>query len=220
LSLGGKLRLVYNEYAENHSEVSGTVQFNSEFNKQVIKGENPVKIVFPIYEGYEKELVIRFKPNNVSGSVAKSGMANKKVNGDKIAWTIDVNKSLNKLDNAVVEDILGEGLHLDKDSVQVHKLNVDLDGNAAEGETVSKDAYKVNVVSDGFKVELGNINNAYRIVYNTDIADNTKTIFDNKAKFQGGESEAKVTVTKGKTIEKKGTVDKSFNGKKITWTIC
>ncbi|PRR79050.1 Collagen binding domain protein [Clostridium liquoris] len=219
LSLGGKLRLVYNEYAENHSEVSGTVQFNSEFNKQVIKGENPVKIVFPIYEGYEKELVIRFKPNNVSGSVAKSGMANKKVNGDKIAWTIDVNKSLNKLDNAVVEDILGEGLHLDKDSVQVHKLNVDLDGNAAEGETVSKDAYKVNVVSDGFKVELGNINNAYRIVYNTDIADNTKTIFDNKAKFQGGESEAKVTVTKGKTIEKKGTVDKSFNGKKITWTI-
>lgn len=219
LSLDGKLRLVYNEYAENHSEVLGTVQFNSEFNKQVIKGDNPVKIVFPIYEGKEQELVIRFKPNNASGPVEKSGEANKKVNGDKITWTIDVNKSLDKLDNAVVEDILGEGLSFHKDSVEVYKLNVDLHGNATVGEIVSKEAYKVNVVSDGFNVELGNINNAYRIVYNTDIIDNTKTIFDNKAKFQGGESEAKVTVTMGNTIEKKGIVDKPFNGKKITWTI-
>lgn len=219
LSMDGKLKLVYNEYAENHSDVLGTVQFNSEFNKQVIKGTNPVEIRFNIYENKYHEITVKFKPNNVSGPVEKSGEANKKVNADKITWTIDVNKSLNKLDNAVVEDTIGDGLSFDKDSVEVYKLDVDLEGNVKrEGEPVPKDKYDVNVAADVLKVELGNIDSAYRIVYNTGITDNTKTIFDNKAKFQGGESEAKVTITRGKTIEKKGAA-KPFNGKIITWTI-
>lgn len=219
LGMDGKLKLVYNEYAKNHSDVEGTVKFNSEFNRSVIKGENPVKIIFPISEKNSQEIVIKFRPNNVSGPVAKKGMANKAVNADSIQWTIDVNKSLSKVDNATVEDILDKGLNLDKASIKVYNLKVDLDGNVALGEEVTPDKYTVTDIDGGFKVELGNINNAYRIVYNTNIIDNTKDIFGNVANFHGGSSEAKVTITRGKNIEKNGRPDKTFNTSKITWTI-
>ncbi|WP_411167570.1 collagen binding domain-containing protein [Clostridium sp. MB05] len=219
LSMDGKLRLVFNDYANTHSNVKGTVQFNSEFNKEVIKGENPVKITFPISNKEEKTIVIRFKPENIASSVEKSGIANKPVNSDKIAWTIDVNKTLAKVDNALIEDIFDESLSFEEASLKVYKLNVNLDGSTTLGDIVDSSKYTFDKTKNGFKLNLGSINSAYRISYSTKIIDRSKTLFSNKANFNGEESTGKVTINKGSDLSKKGEADKTFNSSKIKWTI-
>ena len=134
LGMDGTLILTYNEYAKEHSNVEGTVKFSSEFDKSNITGETPVKIVFPISESSSQEIDVRFKPANVSGPIEKSGLANKGVNADRIKWTIDVNKTLENVDNALVEDAIGEGLELDKATIKVYRLRVNLDGTAVLGD--------------------------------------------------------------------------------------
>lgn len=88
---------------------------------------------------------------------------------------------------------------------------------------------KVEETTEGFKVEFGKIDTAYRIKYTTEIDDYSKAPYTNDAILtdndaKKGSTTATADVVIGKTIEKSGTAYKgnsenSHNSTKITWTI-
>ncbi|AFS77374.1 putative collagen adhesion protein [Gottschalkia acidurici 9a] len=217
LSKDGTLRLTFNDYADNLYGVEGYVNFETSFDRGNLKGENPKVIKFPINESQTTGITIKFKPNNVSGPVQKSGVPNKTVNANEITWTIDVNKSLNGVKNALIEDTFDTGMSFKTGSMRINKLKVDLDGKATLGEEIS--GLTPQISGDGFTLNLGDISDAYRIEYKTEIEDFEKTSFKNVAKFNGGSSSPTVTINRGSVIEKNGETDRSFNADKITWTV-
>ncbi|MEG2893717.1 MAG: collagen binding domain-containing protein, partial [Clostridium sp.] len=219
LDLDGKLKLVYNDYVETHKNISGTVSFRSEFNKYVIKGENPVKVIIPISETKSSELVIKFKPNNILNLVEKKGMPDKSVNPNKINWTIDFNKGLNYIKEGILTDKIGEGQELDINSLEIYELKVDLEGKATLGNIIDKSKYTITTLDRGFSVNLGSISSAYRIVYNTNITDKSKSSYDNLATFQGEDAKAQVNIGRGKLIKKNGIPNISYDSKYIDWLI-
>ncbi|MEF9953381.1 MAG: collagen binding domain-containing protein, partial [Clostridium sp.] len=219
LNMNGQLKLVFNNYVETHENISGTVSFKSEFNTKVIKGENPVKIVFPISDSKSVGLTIKFKPENVSGPIDKKGTPNQSINPTSINWQVDVNKELNMINNGVISDTLGDGLTLNKSSIKVYSLNVALNGTTTLGSLIPSSKYSLTTTSNGFKINLGDIDGAYRVVYSTNISDQTKAQYSNTAAFQGKSETSTVSVKRGDDIDKTGQINKPFNGDEIDWSI-
>ena len=217
----GYLKVVFNEKLVDKTERKGTVGFLLEFAlkefeddaTQIIKFEEPIN----------KEFTITAKPGGETSLIYKSGGPDADINPEYINWVIDVNTSLEKLDNAIVEDIIPAGLELDFNSVEIYELKVGYGGKITEGSKIET----LNPVETdkGFKVEIGETNKAYRIKYNTKIVDYPADGYNNKTILKDGETvkddaEFKIDkITRGSLIEKSGWADKDINPEKITWQI-
>ncbi|WP_040952759.1 collagen binding domain-containing protein [Gorillibacterium massiliense] len=215
------LRLTFNEFAKTALQVHGTVQIDTRFELATIQRTNPVSFIFPISGAATKTFTIKFAPNNVSKAVEKfPGQPNKTMNADKIKWTVDINKTLATVSNGTVTDTFDAKLNPDPSSFHLYKLDVDLDGNVSLGTEITPQPVPVvNAATNQFTVDLGNLDSAVRLVYDTAITDPSKTSFTNKADFNGASSTATAGVTRGSSLEKKGAVDRAFNPTKITWTV-
>jgi len=215
-----KLRLTFNDYPTQLLNVHGTVQLNTSFELSAVSTTDPVVFTFPLSGGASTTINVKFSPSGVSSPVAKSGVANKAVNPDSITWTVDVNKPLNNVDNAVVNDVTGSGLSFDPNSLHMYSLDVALDGTVTQGVDITTScAITMTTTPSALQFNLGNITDARRIVYNTTIVDKTKTSFTNTASFNGASAPASVNVTRGPLLGKSGVPDKSFNPTNITWTV-
>ncbi|RCX15463.1 LPXTG-motif cell wall-anchored protein [Anaerobacterium chartisolvens] len=213
------LRLTFNNDAANLLNVEGTVTLNTRFELETVPQNNPVVFRFPISNGVEKVIQIKFSPNGVSSQVEKSGTPNKGVNPDRIEWIVDVNKNLKNVYGAVLQDTLDEGISLDTGSIQIYRLDVELDGGAYVGDSIAFNPGDLTLNADSFEINLGDITEARRIIYETLITDTSKSSFTNTADFDGASSEAGVNVTRGSLLEKTSQTDRSFNPTEITWTV-
>lgn len=207
---------------EENYNLTGSFGFQTSFDFTGLPDENPVEFKFPLSGNAEKTIKLKFAPKGDAGlAIKKGGGANKAVNPDKITWTIDVNKQLETIKDVVVEDTLGEGLEFDKDSLKVYELLVKLNGDTLQGDQVNllEGAIEDKSATGDFSIILGDISSAYRITYDTNIIDKTKTEFKNTATFSKGSSEAVVNITRGEILEKSGHPDRAFNPNSIAWTI-
>lgn len=216
----GYLKAVFNDELVDKTERKGTVGFLLEFDlkkfeddaSQTIKFEDPIN----------KEFTITAKPGGKTSLISKSGKPDADINPEYINWVIDVNTSLEKLDNATVEDIIPEGLELDFDSIEVYELKVGYEGKITEGEKT--ETLNPEETDEGFKVEIGETNKAYRVKYRTKIVDYPADGYTNKAILKDGETEKEAEfkidkIERGSMIEKSGWADKNKNPEKITWQI-
>ncbi|MBB3108905.1 LPXTG-motif cell wall-anchored protein [Paenibacillus phyllosphaerae] len=201
-----KVVLTFNDYITSHDNVQGTIHLATEFDTKVITGSTTQTIVFPV-DGGNATYTLNFKPT-VPSTIAKSGTP-EGFNAEKINWTIDVNKKLEQVENAVVTDAIPAGLSLDASSIAVYRLDVNLDGSVTEGALVDANEYTTTLAADILTLNfLNNLTSAYRIKYVTDITDVTKNSFKNAAKFVGkggkpsAEASATVAVNYGKMLEK------------------
>ncbi|MBK5427054.1 SpaA isopeptide-forming pilin-related protein [Bacillus sp. TH30] len=217
----GKVTMTFNEYVEDHPDIAGHLNIRTEFNEVKITGTTEKQIPFPIKE---KEVVIEldFKPK-VKKSIDKKGVPDRPINTNQINWKVEMNKTKDKLTNAVFQDDIPNGASLNEGSIKVYYLEVDINGKTTRGAEVPKEEYVLTSSSDklniAFKKET---NTAYEIEYATKITDESVTSFINSAKVSSDNQDsvstnATVTVSRGTHLEK----DSKYNPKTqtIEWTI-
>ncbi|EJR28740.1 SpaA isopeptide-forming pilin-related protein, partial [Bacillus cereus] len=217
----GKVTMTFNEYVEDHPDIAGHLNIRTEFNEVKITGTTEKQIPFPIKE---KEVVIEldFKPK-VKKSIDKKGVPDRPINTNQINWKVEMNKTKDKLTNAVFQDDIPNGASLNEGSIKVYYLEVDINGKTTRGAEVPKEEYVLTSSSDklniAFKKET---NTAYEIEYATKVTDESVTSFINSAKVSSDNQDsvstnATVTVSRGTHLEK----DSKYNPKTqtIEWTI-
>ncbi len=218
----GKVTMTFNDYVEEHPDVVGNLQLKTEFNKAEIKGTTTQEIPFPIKDN-DVSITVDFKPN-VQTATNKKGLPDRPINTNEINWTVEMNKTKDTLKNAVFKDNIPQGTSLNKDSIKVYYLEVDVNGNATRGKEADPEDYKI-ISSDGSKLEIAfkeNISKAYQIEYATKITDenvkhfrNNVTITSDNQKQQNASST--VTVSRGTHLNKTSKYDPKTQT--IEWTI-
>ncbi|MGQ8824468.1 SpaA isopeptide-forming pilin-related protein [Bacillus sp. NA_146.1] len=218
----GKVTMTFNDYVEEHPDVGGNLQLKTEFNKAEIKGTTTQEIPFPIKDK-DVSITVDFKPN-VQTTTNKKGLPDRPINTNEINWTVEMNKTKDTLKNAVFKDNIPPGTSLNKDSIKVYYLEVDVNGNVTRGKEADSADYKVSS-SEGSKLEIAfkdSINKAYQIEYATKITDenvksfqNNVTITSDNQKQQNASST--VTVSRGTHLNKTSKYDPKTQT--IEWTI-
>ncbi|TDT79782.1 LPXTG-motif cell wall-anchored protein [Bacillus sp. AG1163] len=217
----GKVTMTFNEYVEDNPNIAGHLNIRTEFNEVKITGATEKQIPFPIKE---KDVIVEldFKPK-VKKSIDKKGVPDRPINTNQINWKVEMNKTKDKLTNAVFQDDIPNGASLNKDSIKVYYLEVDINGKTTRGAEVPKEEYELtsssNKLNIAFKKET---NKAYEIEYATKITDESVTSFKNNAKVSSKNQKdvsanATVTVSRGTHLAK----NSRYNPKTqtIEWTI-
>lgn len=190
-----------------------------EFIKDKVEDEVEVLEEIEIKDKEEKTFYIKRNYQVEEKNVVKSGSYNEME--DVIVWTIDINKHLEDLSNAVLIDEIPEGLKVDK--VEIADLSLKIKGDktiVSEGE-YSEASYSAD--ENEIKIELGDLKKeAKRIKITTSLIDASKTEFDftNNVTLEAeNDTEVSdssvVSGTRTATIEKIGEV----MGNIIKWTI-
>ncbi len=213
--------MTFNEYVENYPNIAGHLNIRTEFNEVKITGTTEKQIPFPIKE---KDVIVEldFKPK-VKKSIDKKGVPDRPINTNQINWKVEMNKTKDKLTNAVFQDDIPNGASLNEDSIKVYYLEVDINGKTTRGAEVPKEEYEFtsssNKLNIAFKKET---NKAYEIEYATKITDESVTSFKNNAKVSSKNQKdvsanATVTVSRGTHLAK----NSRYNPKTqtIEWTI-
>ncbi|MCC2475677.1 SpaA isopeptide-forming pilin-related protein, partial [Bacillus paranthracis] len=217
----GKVTMTFNEYVEDNPNIAGHLNIRTEFNEVKITGATEKQIPFPIKE---KDVIVEldFKPK-VKKSIDKKGVPDRPINTNQINWKVEMNKTKDKLTNAVFQDDIPNGASLNEDSIKVYYLEVDINGKTTRGAEVPKEEYELtsssNKLNIAFKKET---NKAYEIEYATKITDESVTSFKNNAKVSSKNQKdvsanATVTVSRGTHLAK----NSRYNPKTqtIEWTI-
>ncbi|MDA2732236.1 SpaA isopeptide-forming pilin-related protein [Bacillus cereus] len=218
----GKVTMTFNDYVEEHPDVVGNLQLKTEFNKAEIKGTTTQEIPFPIKDK-DVSITVDFKPN-IQTTTNKKGLPDRPINTNEINWTVEMNKTKDTLKNAVFKDNIPQGTSLNKDSIKVYYLEVDVNGNATRGKEADPADYKI-ISSDGSKLEIAfkdSIKEAYQIEYVTKITDENVKNFQNNVTITSdnqGQQKASstVTVSRGTHLNKTSKYDPK--AQTIEWTI-
>ncbi|GAB6558875.1 SpaA isopeptide-forming pilin-related protein [Bacillus mobilis] len=202
----GKVTMTFNEYVEDNPNLAGHLNIRTEFNEVKITGTTEKQIPFPIKE---KDVIIEldFKPK-VTESIGKKGVPDRPTNTNQINWTVEMNKTKDRLTNAVFQDNIPNGASLNEDSIKVYYLEVDINGKTTRGAEVPKEEYELTSSSNKLNVAFKNeTSKAYQIEYATKITDESVTSFKNEAKVSSKNQKdvsanATVTVKRGTHLEK------------------
>lgn len=218
-----QLEVVFNGELVGLSNRSGDVWAYLKFNETKLNDDANQIIKFE--ENINKTFEVTAIPGGTASVISKSGVPNKTKNADYVNWVIDVNTKLEELTSGIVEDTIPEGLGKAYD-IEVYDLIVGADGSIKDNSTLTNPQPSNEETTDGFKVNLGQTSQAYRIRYNTKILDHSKTEYNNIATLKDGETEKDTgkfdigTLEIGSTIEKTGAPNNGgTNSDKITWTI-
>ncbi|MFP7492529.1 SpaA isopeptide-forming pilin-related protein [Terribacillus saccharophilus] len=204
LSMDGTVVMTFNDNITKLSNVKGTLHFWTEFHER-IEGSIEQEITFNIKEEDIAVIPVRFQPKP-GNAIDKSGKTDRGYNAKEITWTVDFNKQLQTIENAVLKDPLEENQQLQTDSIKVYELDVQLDGSVKPGELVDPSAYTVQ--DEPFEINFGKLTDAYRVEFKTDITDADGTAYKNTATLTGSNIEdlpatASVNVSRGKPLAKR-----------------
>ncbi|WP_251861474.1 SpaA isopeptide-forming pilin-related protein [Clostridium sp. Marseille-Q2269] len=107
---------------------------------------------------------------------------------DYIDWNVTVNSNKILIKNAVLTDILQEGLELDTTSIKLYKAMLNSNGSLSMGEeiTLGKDDVKYNAITREFNFQLpSSTSEAYILTFRTNVVDKKKSPFTNTISFKG-----------------------------------
>lgn len=214
----GIVTFTFNDSINDGTELTGYFNVWREFDMGKFSGGTEQPIVFPIKEE-QKTILVHFK-NNAS-EMDKQGTPNKGMNPSEINWVVDFNKGEKPIKGATFKDKLPNGLEIDMNSIKVYKLNVNLDGSVSEGEAFSGSTS--NKTADGFELDFGDIDSAYRVKYTTKVTNISDQTYKNEATVSGTDypdmtKSTSVSVKFSKPLEKKSLAYDSAT-QTITWAI-
>ncbi|WP_405174694.1 collagen binding domain-containing protein [Paenibacillus sp. FSL H8-0261] len=221
--LSHQVTMTFNDYIETHDDVQGTLRINTKFDKQKISGSTVQQILFPVSGGVQT-VTVNFKPN-VGSTIEKRGIP-QGFNAEHILWSVDVNKSLKTVGNAVVTDPIPTGLSLSTPvTVSVYQLSIQLDGSVTQGALLDTSKYSTEFTGGSLNVRFTDpaISSAYRIEYSTAITDEHRLSFTNTATFTGdgqvpASSSATVQVERGGSLNKYSS-GYDWSNQIISWAI-
>jgi len=203
----GQVTFTFNDEIEDGQELIGDFFVWRYFDEKKFEGGTQQEISFDIQGNSSFEIPIHFNKNPNSKEITKRGTANRTINPTEIEWVVDFNTSEDNINNAIFTDMLPDGLEIDMSSITVHKLDVQLNGTVKEAEQV---AYLPVREANGFKIELGNIQNAYRVKYKTKITKTEDKRYTNAVQVTGDNHNpltisSSVDVRFSKPLEKQST---------------
>lgn len=200
----GLVTMEFNENVNYGTPVSdGKLSFWSNISEDIT--DNPDRDI--IFEEINQRITIGIKPNGghlIEKWIDKSKVGN---NAKTLEWTIDINTSLNSIQNARVEDNIPDGLELDTSSIEIYNLDVNLNGNKTRGSVVSFDTSKSD--ENNLIIDFGNINSAYRVIFKTNVVNdedgnitfhNTARLFENDKEITSDSDN--ITVERGAFLKK------------------
>lgn len=215
----GTVVMTFNEQIEELSNVHGLLNFRTIIREDLV-GDVDREVVFDVKDEVVANIPISLQPK-AGSAIDKRGQVNRAYNATEIEWTVDFNKQLKSINQAVLKDPIQQHQALKKGSIEVYKLDVQLDGTVKQGERVDPSAY--TVTEDPFDIQFGDISSAYRVVFSTEITDEDGTNYANKATLTGKNSEdlsaeASVTTRRGQALAKRNA---SYDPatQTITWEI-
>jgi LPXTG-motif cell wall-anchored protein len=219
LGMDGTVVMTFNDNIAKLSNVKGTLHFWTEFHEKIV-GSTEQEIVFTVKEEVIATIPVKFQPTP-GNTIDKSGRADRGYNAKEITWTVDFNKQLETIEDAVLKDPLPNNLKLQPDSIKVYKLDVQLDGSVKQGELVDSSAYTVQ--EEPFEISFGQLKDAYRVEFVSDITDADGTSYQNTAMLTGSNVEevsakASVGVNRGKPLAKRSIAYDAIK-QTITWEI-
>lgn len=213
----GHVTMTFNKFVEEHSQIGGMLQVNTEFSKEILTGSTEVKIPFPI-NGADQVIVVFIKPQKGT-AISKKGEVQK---NQQVNWTVDVNTNLKHVQNGVLTDPIPAGLTLDPNSIHVYELNVNVDGSTKVGQEITS-GYQLTTNPADFKIAFDqSIRSAYRVTYSTSVDKGTQTSYTNTATLtsdvESVKASATVSVKRGEFLSKNvvGYDDKT---RTISWAI-
>ncbi|QXE01095.1 SpaA isopeptide-forming pilin-related protein [Terribacillus sp. DMT04] len=220
MKMDGTVVMTFNDNISKLSNVKGTLHLWTEFKEEIV-GSVEQEIVFTIKEEAIDIIPIRFTPKTEI-AIDKAGKADRGYNAKEITWTVDFNKKLATIEDAVLQDPLQDNLQLQSGSINVYKLDVQLDGTVKQGELVDPSTYQVQ--EEPFGISFGQLKDAYRVEFTTDITDADGRNYSNTATLTGSNLEkdlsakASVHVRRGEPLKK---TNAHYDEKKqiITWEI-
>lgn len=221
----GNVQFVFNENVTNESDIIGSFNFDTEFDKTTIPGPGDQTIHYPEGDNLPPVDVI-IKPTT-DKQIDKKGEFDRTPNPTAIKWTVDFNQAMNKMTNPKITENWPDNVNYE--SVKVYKLVMNLDGTVKEvGEELDPNEYTVD--ANGNIAINGETSEAYRAVYETKIDDaaipenggnvtfvNTATLSDDEQP-DGIDAKATVTNQYGKMLEKKQTGYDPDN-QTFSWTV-
>ncbi|NOU76559.1 LPXTG cell wall anchor domain-containing protein [Paenibacillus sp. LMG 31458] len=197
--------ITFNNYIESHDNVHGTLTFRTKLDTSQLTESTTVTISIPVKSG-DQIFTLHLRPS-VTSTIEKRGISSG-FNSKDIHWTIDVNKTLDSVQDAVVTDPIPTGLSVPV-TVAVYDLGVHLNGTVVQGALVDVSKYTVSITGSDLTVRFTEspIHTAYRIQYTTPITDFNKKTFVNTATFGGSnknpvQASATVQVTLGSSLDK------------------
>ena len=218
LSINRNVRLTFNDKIRDYEEsgLLGWVSFQTEVREN-LDGDLRREIIINIRDNSPVKIPLNFEAT-AGSSIDKSGIPNRgdttnqPYNPDSITWTVDFNKDLQEIEDAVLRDPLGLNLTLRDDSIELYFLRVQLDGSVIQETAVLVDDYVIVTSEDDsldvwFEIRFINtINSAYRLVFTTDI-DQDGFTYTNTATLTGSNisdlpAAATVSVDRGAVLEK------------------
>ncbi|MCM3715640.1 SpaA isopeptide-forming pilin-related protein [Alkalihalobacillus oceani] len=214
LGMDRKVTMTFNDKIEQLSNIIGTLTFWTGFRED-LGGDIIQEIIFEVEDRVIAVIPIHFQ-GRPGSTLEKRGTPDKGYNAKEITWTIDVNKGLDSIEGAVLDDPIEDGQAFQPGSMEVYELNMQLDGSAVQGDQVA--------VGDGtFPLVFGDISTAYRVTFKTDVIDKNATSYKNKAILKGDnvsdrEASAEVETRRGKPLEKRAAHYDAPN-QVITWEI-
>ncbi|WOO34984.1 SpaA isopeptide-forming pilin-related protein [Anaerocolumna sp. AGMB13020] len=219
----GYLKLQFNEVLQDggdyEEERSGTVGIMLKFDLTKFEEDTTQLVQFEFMESLNFSLTV--KPAGGTDLITKTE-THEALNAKEVTWTVDLNTSLEDIDNAIFKDTIPAGLQLVPDSVKMYPLSVGYYGDLTPG---AESPVTPVIEENGFSVPLGQIKGkAYRIVYKTKITSYAQTSYTNNAVLYNGETEldsASKTINafvRSAMVEKFGTVS-GTDAKTVHWEI-
>ncbi len=199
-------------------------KFTYDFGKDKEKPNftNGLNLSYTTSDGkdYELETGDEVDPNHqTKNNGVKNGIVNNETK--EITWTVDVNYNQLSLENAKFIDQIADNQSLVDGSIEVSKTSIGEKGGITVGENVTE-TLAITTDNDEIKIDLGKIDQSYRIVFKTVDKDgiyNRDEKYENTAQFiprEGEKHNLKAHVTlphQGEFIGKQGVHNKE------DWTV-
>ncbi|SES30675.1 Cna B-type domain-containing protein [Salisediminibacterium halotolerans] len=214
---GNEIKITFNENIEQESNISGDINLSSSLDDDYDGPATGDVIEFPIAGEESLEFPIRFLPDEKA--IEKQGVGNRGYNTETVEWTVDLNKDLQMIENAKLDDELIEGDHsYVEDSLKIYELAMN-----ANGEVNDKKELTGHDFGSEFPLEFGTIDSAYRVIYETEINDMTGETYKNDVTLTGDDYDpinetASVAVTRGEPLEKEAAAYDDVT-QTITWEV-
>ena len=191
---GTTATVTFNENIETEESLTGAVDIQAAFDASY---EGPAKgEELKLQNAGEDTLdfPVTFIPEGEA--IDKQGTHDEE--NDTIKWTIDINKNLQTIEDGELKDTLKGDHTFVEDSLQVYELAMNADGTINEDKT---EEVKGHEFGSEFPLKLGNIDSAYRVVYETKVneIEAGENAYENEAALTGSnidksKAEASVSV--------------------------
>ncbi|WP_027633997.1 SpaA isopeptide-forming pilin-related protein [Clostridium hydrogeniformans] len=217
IDTNGKATIVFSDYLEKNSNVSGYFYVHTWFDESQIGNENPTPIVFDLGGNSEPVIInVNFEqPETPKASIYKEGAYNASKN--EITWKVTVNPENVKVSNGKIVDMIQEGQEFIPGSVKIN-------GKDASNESYNYDGQNKKLTYNFQDV----INTMQTITFKTKIIDpkalgkegtvtyqkNTATLSYDKVTKVSNEASVRVETD---YINKSGSYDPLT--KRINWII-